>query len=182
VGLLFEFKPDEQDALLRNAQLDPAGRAMDKLIRRYEPLTQRIARSLTQCPLMRDDLANEARIALTRAVANHDVSRSGFAVYAERYMVGAAKRYLVQWNRRTVDLMPEDIDPEAQGEPELGWGEGDVAFVVGYLKVVHQELLMRRYVLDHSLLQLARSSGTSESAVSQRLRTAEEAVRRLLVA
>ena len=182
MGFSHSFDAEERDQLLLGAQRYPIGAAMDELLRRYEPLVQRIARSMTSCPFMRDDLANEARIAFTRAVRNHRLDRPGFGSYAEMYMSGAARRHLKSWNVRSSSALPEDHDAPAIEADPGGWGTGDVASAVRRLPAALSELLSRRYVFDEPLARIAASAGTSESAVAQRLRTAERAVQRLLAA
>lgn len=176
------FGDCDQDALLREAQAQPGGPAMSELLRRYEPLVQRIARTLTTCPHTRQDLASEARIAFMKAVDRHRLGRHGFAAYAERYMVGAARRWLSAWTFRSADPLHPNHEPAGQEPVRLTWGEGKIASAVAGLSNAHRELISRRYLLDTGVAELARTARTSESAISQRLRTAERAVARALAA
>jgi RNA polymerase sigma factor (sigma-70 family) len=164
------------DQLLAEAQHEPGGRAMDEIMRRFEPLTRKIARSMSSNLTMQDDLMNEARLALFLAVGRHDLSRAGFPRYAEVTMRGAALRWSQGWSKRDASRL-EDVDEPAAAEPaDEDWAGGLVAEIVRSLPDRQRHLLEARYVDDAGLATIAKADGVSESAVSQRLRTACNAV------
>ena len=173
--------------------------AMHEMVRRFNPLAQRIARSLTACTELREDLANAARTALPRAVRRHELERPGFPSYAEKFMRGAAIRELQRWTDTAdasvcgapVTLVAlEDMttceEEKLAVTPDFGsgsvWGDGDVDRAVSNLSPSASQLLYRRHVEDATLRDLAAASGTSQSAVSQRLGTIHRAVARLIAA
>src|SRR5690242_14594041 len=90
----------------RNSQDDSP--EMGEIIRRFDRLARRIARSRTSCPTLQDDVANVARVALVRAVRRHD-GRIGFARYAHMFMRGAAGRELKRLARQVACDLP-DLD------------------------------------------------------------------------
>lgn len=189
---VFECGRADLHALLVDAQGDDEDDtpAMNEIVRRFERLTQRISRSLTRDEFLRDDLANEARIALVKAVRRHDLSEPRFAGLAETYMLGAALRERKKWmlgsvptatQPATVSIqaaaLEEEIPTEALGvagevEGQLApWGDGAVAGAISRLDARQQDLVHRRYVDDAAMATLAAEAGTSVSAVSQRLAT-----------
>ena len=97
----FECSRAELQGLLENAQSEPQddSPAMNEIVRRFEGLAQKIARSLTADEFLQGDLANEARIALVKAVRRHDSSQPTFPAFARLYMRGAAIRELGLWSR-----------------------------------------------------------------------------------
>jgi RNA polymerase sigma factor (sigma-70 family) len=171
-----------QDDLLTEAQTAPSGGAMDELVRRFEPLTKKIARQLSSCPTMRDDLENEARLAVFLAVQRHRPGHPGFARYAEITMRGAALRWYQAWNKRNGADLEGVPEPAANEQPITDWGDGQLATIVSALPEGQQDLLDARYIKDFELTTIARLVGTSESAVSQRLRTAHKVVAAVLAA
>ena len=66
MGIVHFWDKIGQDELTIEAKLDPQGRAMAELIRRYEPLAIKVARSMTACRTTQDDLAKEARMAAAK--------------------------------------------------------------------------------------------------------------------
>lgn len=168
--------------------------AMNEIVRRFDPLARRISRRLTSSPPLREDIENAARLALVRAVRRHDPSAFGFPAYAKLFMRGAARREHERWlPPKMVDGTRVDVvtkgDVSAPSNtvrtgcaPEAdmhGWGDGRIAQVAALLPASQRELLRRRYIDDADLLQIAQETGTSVSAVSQRLGTVH---RRLLKA
>jgi RNA polymerase sigma factor (sigma-70 family) len=148
--------------------------------------------------MTQDDLANEARIAFTKAVAKHDRTRPGVARYAHRYMHSAALRWLTTWNERPASPVretSEDGPPHMQhlkyprpapehdllDELEREWGFDRLADVVADLPESQQDLFTRRFMLDDTLMDIAEDSECTESAVSRRMRTALRAVERELM-
>lgn len=164
------------DELLAAARVDSRGEAMAELTRRFEPLVRKIGIALSRCPMARDDVMNEARLALLLAVGRHRIGRPGFGRYAEVTMWGAARRWSKGWAKGGSVASIEDHEPVAASPITRGWGSGDVAQVVGNLSTSQQHLLAARYIDDADLGTMASASGTSESAVSQRLHTAHRAV------
>src|SRR5262249_49333105 len=144
-----------------------------------EPVARRAARSLTDQIWLHDDLANAARLGLVRAIRRHDPATPGFAAYAAHFMTGAARRELSRWLSRSPANCLEDGDAgETEGSAYADlldrlspWGDGKVAGAVGALRPDQQRIVHLRYVEDATLADIARESGTSVPAVSQRLAT-----------
>lgn len=192
----------ELQSLLEDAQSEPEddSPAMNEIVRRFEGLTQKIARSLTADEFLREDLANAARIALVKAVRRHDSSRPTFPAFAESYMRGAAIRELVIWSRTsgeadetplqipltTTDLaerLPVADQPEVEGLVQLApWGDGQAAEIVESLDEPRLHLLKLRYVEDAPLAAIADDAEVSVSAISQRLDTIHRRIAAALAA
>jgi RNA polymerase sigma factor (sigma-70 family) len=166
--------------------------AMNEIIRKFEGLTQRLARSMTKSPYLQDDLANAARVALVRAVRRHDQRRAGFPAYAEKYMRGAVLREYQKW------ILPEiphsEIVEGADGAPGVEhpqehlldeiepWGSGRVATSISELTPSQRQIASLRYVEDASLQDIAATTSTTASAVSQRLATIHRKVEQAIAA
>lgn len=177
--------------LLENAQSEPSddSLAMNEIVRRFEDLAQKISRSLTADEFLQEDLADEARIALVRAVRRHDASRPTFPAFAQIYMRGAAIRELGLWSQASseTDETPLQIPLEMtdvaerlsvadQAEEEVlvqlaPWGEGRAAEVIEGLDEPRLHLLKLRYLKDAPLATIADDAEVSVSAISQRLDT-----------
>lgn len=186
------------DDLISEAQHDPHGDspAMGEIVRRFDRLAVKVASGMTADPYLRDELANSARVALIAAVRRHDTSRAGFPGYARTFMRGAALR---AWKRSrswghggnditvTVadfnDPTSESVVPRVHPLDEASlWGDGPTATAIAALSPTQQELLAGRYADDRSLAEIGVGTGTTVSAVRQRLDTALRAVARQLVA
>lgn len=185
------FRRAEIQDLLENAQSEPEddSPAMNEIVRRFEGLAQKISRSLTADEFLREDLANEARIALVKAVRRHDSSRPTFPAFAQIYMRGAAIRELGFWSRNSgeadetspqipleatdlVEHLPVADQPEQEALVRLApWGEGQVAEVIESFDEPRLHLLKLRYVEDAPLAAIADNAKVSASAISQRLDT-----------
>ena len=186
------------DVLIAEAQeaADDDTAAMEEIIRRFELLALRLARSIApRSAHLHDDLANVARLAVVRAVRRHDGRPDTFPGFAERYMRGAVIREYQRWLPPEIKAQPNRITPASvylvptAEEFEDGvvdaltpWGDGEVASIVPQLKPIHQVLVELRYVQGASLKEIAADNGTSESAVSQRLATIHRTVASALVA
>lgn len=166
-----------QEDLLAEAQRNPSGGAMTALVRRFEPLVRKIARSMSVCPMTRDDLMNEARLALILAVQRHKLGQAGFAAYAELTMKGAASRWLRRWTDRSADDLEAIEEPAGPESITTNWGDGKVADLVNRLPCRQRDLLTLRYIEDAELTTIARVRAVTESAISQQLRT----INRMLV-
>jgi RNA polymerase sigma factor (sigma-70 family) len=162
--------------------------AMNAILRRYEPMTKKIASVLTTTNRdCYDDVANACRIGLVRAVRRHDPSRAGFTAYAQRFMRGAALRELHYWSdTKTLPTSdPNAADPAggAVADERLApWGSGLIAELMANLSPEQQRIAALRYRLDASLAAIAGETGTSVPAVSQRLRTIHRKVELALAA
>ena len=186
------------DELITEAQGDPSNDspAMGEIVRRFDRLAVKVASRLTGDSLLRDELANSARVALMAAVRRHDTSRPGFPAYARTFMRGAALRAWKRsrsWGRGGTDItmtVTDFSDPTTEPlvprvhpvEEAYPWGEGSTATAIAALGATQRELLFRRYVDDLSLADIGARTGTTVSAVRQRLDTAHRAVTRQLVA
>lgn len=183
--------------LIADAQADESNDspAMNEIIRRFNPLARSIAAKVTWRSEVRPDLANAALLALTRAVRQHTPGRAGFAAYANLYMRGGALRELRQlgkWEAAAVarghsflslEQVSEDDEPSLMTQDLVTttpWGDGDLAHMVARLAPTQVRLLHRRHVDDASLATMARETGTTASAVSQRLRTVHRVLQRAL--
>jgi RNA polymerase sigma factor (sigma-70 family) len=198
----FECGRAELQSLLENAQSETEddSPAMNEIVRRFEGLAQKIASSLTADEFLQGDLANEARIALVKAVRRHDLSRPTFPAFARLYMRGAAIRALGLWSRTSgeVDETPPQIplrvndlaehlpmvyQPEEKVLFQLApWGEGRAAEVIESLDEPRLHLLKLRYVEDAPLAVIADNSEASVSAISQRLNTIHRRIEAALAA
>jgi RNA polymerase sigma factor (sigma-70 family) len=192
----------ELQSLLEDAQSETGNDspAMNEIVRRFEGLTQKIARSLTADEFLRDDLANETRIALVKAVRSHDPSRPTFPAFAEIYMRGAAIREWGFWRQasgeadetppqiplQTTDLvehLPVADRPEEEVLVRLApWGEGQAAEVIETFDESRLHLLTLRYVEDTPLAAIADDAEVSVSAISQRLNTIHRRIESALAA
>jgi RNA polymerase sigma factor (sigma-70 family) len=179
--------------LIQIAQANPDDDsiAMNRIVGRFEPLTNRLSRSLASYPHLRDDLANAARAGLVQAVRHHDPGRPTFPAFARVYMRGAALRERARLVRQ-IGPGTERLDPELP-EPGAGmeervlvrlapWGDGRVAVAVANLAPEQQEIVHLRYVDDAPLDTIASIIGTTKSAVSQRLATIHRQVEREIAA
>lgn len=179
------------DFLLRRAQasdLDDTF-AMNEIVRRFDPLADRLARRATGGEAIRDDLRNSARLALVCAVRRHDLDCAGFPAYAEYYMRGAVTREHQRWlppvagEDREVPLDPtpaaESVDiAEIVVERLAPWGDGDVAEAMAELTPPQRRIASMRYAEDAPLGRIATATGTSRSAVSQRIATIHRGISR----
>lgn len=178
----------ELGRLIADAQRQQSddSRAMDQIIRRFEGLTQRLARSMTRSPELRDDLANAARVGLVRAVRRHNLCQPGFPAYAEKYMRGAVLREYQRWIVPDVPAadVVEEITPGAEVsriEDQVidrlaPWGDGPAAEAIAALAPEQRKIAASRYLDDAPLASIAAATGTTVSAVSQRLSTIHRAV------
>ncbi len=186
----FSLQYRDLDQLVADAQAAQGDDtpAMNEIVRRFEPLAQKSARSLTNDLNLREDLANAARLALVTAVRKHN-GQAGFPAYAKRYMTGAALRELRFWidlgGAADATLTSLDAEMEAENESStveqaLGvednlylapWGAGDLDDAVQDLREEQRDLLVLRYIEDLELADIAEFSLTTVSAVSQRLAT-----------
>lgn len=192
----FRLERSELVDLIAEAQADPTDNtsAMNEIVRRFDRLAIKIAYGLTGDVHLQQELGNTARAALVRAVRRHDLAQVGFPAYAERFMRGAALR---AWKRSrsmgnaSIDVIVVDFtDPEAERliarvvdiDPLGAWGGGTTERAIAGLTPDQQDLLAQRYLEDASLNTIAERSGTSVSAVSQRLDTAHRTLARVLAA
>ena len=181
----YELKMVDLDRLLAVAQscdVDDSP-AMGEIIIRFEPLTKRLARSITEDHFLRDDLANAARLALVHAVRRHDLTRQGFPAFAELYMRGAVFREYRALVTPSLELTLDESDlptePAEEGkvfeietmilERLAPWGDGAVAAAIDSLSPDQLEVVERRYIDDADLATIANERGITVSAVSQRL-------------
>jgi RNA polymerase sigma factor (sigma-70 family) len=180
------------DHLIEKAQssdLDDTG-PMNEIIRRFEPLADRLARHATRSRYLHDDLRNAARVALVRAVRRHKPQQLGFPAFAEIYMRGAVRREYERWlpperedESATPAFVPGGHDVDEVVLDRLSpWGAGVVATVVGGLAPSQKWIAQLRYVEDAPLERIAAVTGTTSSAVSQRLATIHRAVAAALAA
>lgn len=165
--------------------------AMTEVVRRFEPLVKKTAWSQAKCHELRQDLMNVGRLAIVKAVRSHEVGQPGFPSYAKAFIHGDVRRERQRWEKATAVRISEDIvdkfvihgnGGEIDTTEAQPWGDGALADAVAALSNEQQELLSSRYVADATLADIAQHAGTSESAVSQRLRTAHRSIARRLAA
>jgi RNA polymerase sigma factor (sigma-70 family) len=169
---------------------DDDSAAMNEIIGRFDTLAVQIGRGLTVDPSLQDVLANTARIELVKVVRRHDRGKAGFPAYAKVAMKFAALREWKRTRRRgehetTVDFQ----DPESEhlmiaenvDEPSP-WGNGRMAEIISTLKPAQQALLDWRYVDAETLKNIGDETGSTASAVYQRLGTVHRAVQQALAA
>jgi RNA polymerase sigma factor (sigma-70 family) len=169
---------------------------MNEIIRRFDGLAGAVAKGITPDRHLRDDLANAARMAVVSAVRKHTAGQSGFPSYVKAYMIGAAKRELGHWvkgelheDQRQVGL-DDEIDADAllkvhEDQPPAAdrtWGSVQMTSAVGRVTPEQQNMLHMRFIDDMLLGAIADATGTTESAVSQRLGTALRTVQKVLAA
>jgi RNA polymerase sigma factor (sigma-70 family) len=172
MGILL-FSEASLEDLITAAQADPSNDsgAMKELLARFEPLAHKIGRGTAFTRDTRDDAINAARWGLVLAVRAHKAGTAGFPAFAKLYMRGEAtrrSRALVDPRcTPTADLAALDTarDISERGET-LEFGA-----TVSLLAPAQRELVVRRYVDDEPLLQIASDLGVTVSAVSQRLGT-----------
>lgn len=161
--------------------------AMNEIIRRFQPLARRLARQTTKSEHLHDDLMNAARIALVKAVRRHNPQQVGFPAFAETYMRGAARREYQRWLPPVTEndgnsgspfepLMDEEDPADIVIYRFAPWGDAAVAAAMDKLSPAQQRITHLRYVEDASLERIAGESGTTSSAVSQRLSTIHRAL------
>lgn len=165
---------------------------MNEIVGRFDRLAMKIARSLSSCPYLQADLANEARVALVRAVRRHELGRPGFPNYARTFMRGAASRARERLVARpSVETatdpleMPEPMpvmEESMRSATRLPWESESMASAMEAIAPEHRNLLVLRHVDDVPMKELAGASGTTVSAVSQRLATARRSLARHLSA
>jgi RNA polymerase sigma factor (sigma-70 family) len=169
---------------------------MGEIVRRFDGLAAAVAYGLTPDHSTREDLANAARFALVAAVRNHTTGQDGFPSYAKVYMVGAAKRELKHWTKSALPddvqrlSLDDELDADVLFKIHLGqspmatrtWDSAEMVTAVERMKHDQKKLLQQRFVEDMTLGSIASVTGTTESAVSQRLATAIQAVRRAVAA
>jgi RNA polymerase sigma factor (sigma-70 family) len=180
------------ERLVEAAQRDASddSPAMNELVGRFQPNADKIASSISVNSVVHDDLVQAALIALVQAVRNHQPGRLGFLGYARTYMVGGARRELSRWiSKNAVTLSdPENwkyacaLEAREVAAGTYTWGFGKAGLAVRELPNAQQWLLTARYVNDASLVEIASETGTTISAVSQRLATAHRAVTARIVA
>jgi RNA polymerase sigma factor (sigma-70 family) len=183
------LKTVDLDRLIRQAQkrTEDDTAAMDEIIRRFEPLIERLVRSINAVEHLRDDIANAGRLGLVRAVRRHD-GRPGFPALAEIYARGAMIREYKRW------ILPETPDTDAVEllhprahedgftaqvlDNMAPWGDGPVAALISSLSPDRRALIGLRFIDDAPIKGIAAVMGTSGPAVSQRIATIQRAVER----
>jgi RNA polymerase sigma factor (sigma-70 family) len=181
VGVSHFTSDSSLDHLIATAQADPADDtvAMNSIIRRFEPLVQTISRSLSTDRHIQEDVAQEARLGLVKAVRAHRLGTSGFASYARRYARGAALRFVGSSTSREVAIDPQD---EFWTIPVTTAGPTEITDVFGALTPDQRRVAIARYISNDRVSEIATELGTSPSAVSQRLSTIHRALRPILAA
>lgn len=188
----------ELAALISAAQRNPTDDSpeMNEIIRRFDGLAIKVARSFTPDHFLQQDLANRARMALVTAVRKHKADRDGFPSYARAFMAGAAQRELGSWigSTRSQEFSQVRLDDEVDsdlffricmnqpGVADRTWGSASTTGAIRRLGPDQQILLEQRFIDDLDLAAIGSGSGTTASAVSQRIATALRGVSRDLAA
>jgi len=184
VGILLSMGDSSLDDLIAVAQANPTddGGAMNEIVRRFDPLAQRIGRSVSARPEVQDDAAQEARIGLMDAVRKHSLGTPGFPAYARKYMRGAALRYVTS-GRSEVAVDPHDeFWTGSDVAPAMPGTDVEVHELVAILTPEQQRLTVARYIANDTVTEIARSLNVSVPAVSQRLATIHRALRPVVTA
>lgn len=178
--------------LVAEAQADPRddSPAMNEVVRRFQSLATKTARSLSDCPHLRQDLANAALLGVVKATRRHTIGTNGFVAFVTRYMTGAALRERRAWLGSTpVDAVSDESleaamppAPSVEETADLGDPWDATYDAVASLSERQQRLVALRYVEDLPLAEIAQIDGTSVSAVSQRLLTAHRAIEAVMAA
>ncbi len=184
MGLLRSYEEASLGDLITEAQALAGSadhRAVNEIVRRFEPLTKKIGRQTACRRVYREDVESAARFALTQAVRYHRGQPETFPAYAKKYMLGAGWREANRWRkpdeRSVVELVPAepaDVNTAVTVEEAIGhrgWGFGATADAVATLSPMQQRLLRRRYIDDADLTEIAMEAAVSVPAISQRLRT-----------
>jgi RNA polymerase sigma factor (sigma-70 family) len=163
------------------AESDSNSIAMCEIVRRFEPATRRLARSLTPDTWVQDDIANAARYAVVMAVRAHDRSMPGFPSYVMRTMRGEASRAFGRAIREAEantdrDAVVWDLERHRVYQPTVQ-AETDLALLTKDLSDEQRHLVFGRYVQDKQLADIAETAGGTVSAVSYRLKTIHRVVR-----
>jgi RNA polymerase sigma factor (sigma-70 family) len=180
MGVLFPTSEPWLDDLIATAQADPADDsvAMNEILRRFERLAQKICRSVSADPHVQQDVAQEARLGLVKAVRAHHGGTSGFPSYARRFMSGAALRFVTSLAMPEATCDPQD---EFWTDPDVEAMQSSTAIeVIDLFRVLTPEqrrIAVARYVANEMVSDIANSLGISVSAVSQRLNTIHRALR-----
>lgn len=193
MGFAIGVGDENLDELVARAQSAAADDSpeMREIIRRFDGLAKKIARSFSSCPHTQEDLANVGRVGLVRAVRAHRVGTPGFPSYARQFIRGAVRR---AWLRMRVlhskefttdpcdmpDVYREADEFERVVRAGSPWDTDSVGSAVAALSADHQRLLVQRYEHEMLLREMAAGEGTSVPAVSQRLATAHRALARRL--
>ena len=111
--------PDPDDGLLAAARTGDR-RALDDLLRRHQPRLWAVCRRLTGSDADADDAAQEALVAIVRALPSFD-GRSRFGTWAYRIAVNASLDELRRRRRRPEPGLPGDPDvPGPERPPRAG--------------------------------------------------------------
>lgn len=173
---LFMTDGSSLDDLVAAAQKDPSNDspAMDTILRRFENLAQKIGRNVARAEHTLYDATNGARWGLVQAVRAHKQGTNGFVSFVKIYMRGEAVRCAqaasVSQSATSFDLL-SDREMENLAASVTHDSVMDLDAALSVLHVNQRELVLRRYVDDQSLGQIAADLGVTVSAVSQRLST-----------
>ena len=180
MGVLYLATDESLDNLVAAAQAaatdDTA--AMAEILTRFDGAAWAIARSLTSNWCLQQDAAQEARLALVKAVRSHNLGTPGFPAYAKRYMRGAALRTVLamQGKERCVDPQ-EYVWPDMASRDAAPDTTFEVIDLIAVLSPEQQAITKAHYVDDARLSDVARDMGISVPAVSQRLATIHRTLR-----
>ena len=107
--------PDPDDGLLAAARTGDR-RALDDLLRRHQPRLWAVCRRLTGSDADADDAAQEALVAIVRALPSFD-GRSRFGTWAYRIAVNASLDELRRRRRRALPGLPGDAEGPGPERP-----------------------------------------------------------------
>jgi RNA polymerase sigma factor (sigma-70 family) len=182
----------ELDDLLATAKADSDNDsdAMNEIVRRLLPMARGIARRVTSCREIHEDLVSVALLSVIGCVRRHDPQYDGFIAYVRIAMTGAARREAQRLLTANVIGMSGEVlsyletqrgffETSHYFDQEL-WGVGPTALAVTSLKSSQQQLLSQVYVCGISLTEIALVDRTGVSAVSQRLKVSHRMLRERL--
>jgi RNA polymerase sigma factor (sigma-70 family) len=117
--------------------------------------------------ISREDLEQEAWVALMTAASNYDPTKSKFSTYAYHYILGRIRRYVLEKTR--VSSSRIDIDPI---EIESGYIDNtieDTELVKSIMLAVsdqpHAHFLVEHFIKGKSFRKIAKENGMSHQGV-----------------
>ena len=156
--------------------------AFERLVREHQHMVYCVALSYCKDPSSAEDVAQEAFLKVYRSV---DEMREPARLKTWLYSI--ARFTAIDWVRRRKNERWQGLSAEAAGElPERPEAEAKedrtvrVMDVIRGLKEEHREIMILRYVRGLSYAQIARETGSTTSAVGEKLSRIRDIVREKL--
>lgn len=181
----------ELEAVVAIAKSDAAGssRAMNEVVRRFEKRADYFANTLCFVNDDRADVKNAALMAVVAAVRAHDPARGGLKTYIGMTMEGAARRVSKrlgdEWGSAPAKPFDAAVDRDSIREPRPIDNidivvYGDLTPAVEALQPRQLRLVERHFIDGLGPKEIADEEGTTTSAVTQRIHTVVNHLRRSL--